>query len=449
MYMKMQLKPMNLRFIISAVFISLVWVGKAQQPVVVDEIIAKVDNNIILKSELERTFLDAVANGAKPENLKCYILSSMVREKLMVAMAEIDSVEVSEIEVDMNLNRRIEYILSQYNGSEEMIMEYYGKTMEDIRSELRDQVKEQMIVERMQQHITEDIVITPSETRKFFRKIPSDSLPYYDMEVEVGQIVRIVEAGKERSEEVYNKLVDLRKRAVNGEDFGQLAKDFSEGPSGPNGGDLGWVKRGSMVPEFEAEALQLRPGEISMPVKTQFGYHLIKLEGRRGNEYHSRHILIRPVPSDEDIAQVSVFLDSIRSMILSDSVDFEKLAIENSEDELTKGSGGFIVSQDGSLLVSTREIEPEIYFIIDTMAVENISKAIPYQMPDGKSAARIIYYKSSRDPHQANLDQDWQKIQSAALMEKKNNALIEWFQRSVDDVFIRIDEEYEYCGITK
>lgn len=440
---------MSLRYLISAILCVVAFHGKAQEPVVVDEIIAKVDNYIVLKSELERTYLDAVANGANPQNLRCYILSSMIQEKLMVAMAEIDSVIVTDAEVDMNLNRRIEFILNQYNGSEEMILQYYGKTLEDIRTELRPRIKEQLTVERMQQHLTQDIKITPAETRRFFKKIPSDSLPFYDMEVKVGQITLDIVAGEEEKKKVYDQLVELRKRAVNGEDFSQLAKDHSQGPSAPNGGDLGWVSRGDMVPEFEAGALALRPGEVSMPVETQFGLHLIKLDNRRGNEYQARHILIKPIPSEKDIEKTTHFLDSLRTQIESDSVEFEKMAIDHSEDEITKGNGGYFMSQTGSSLVSIRELAPEIYFAIDSMEINTLSKPLLYDKEDGSKAARILFYKESRDPHQASLEQDWQKIQTAALSEKKNNALIKWFREAQNEVFINIDEEYDYCGIIR
>ncbi|MDH5598061.1 MAG: peptidylprolyl isomerase, partial [Cyclobacteriaceae bacterium] len=289
-----------MKYIISGLIIFLLsgnLILKAQDanPIIVDEIIAKVDNYIVLKSDLEGRYLDALANGVSPTpDLKCLILGSMIREKLMVAHAEIDSIIVSDVEVELDLERRISMILQQYNGNEEMLIQYYGKTMEDIRLELRDQVKEQMVVNRMQQFLTEDINVTPSEVRKFFKRIPSDSLPFYDMEVEVAEIVKKVEAGESEYEKARAKLIDIRRRVVNGEDFGEMAKQFSQGPTGPNGGDLGRVKRGSMVPEFEAEALRLKPGEVSMPVKTEFGLHLIKLEERQGNEYHSRHILLIP-----------------------------------------------------------------------------------------------------------------------------------------------------------
>ena len=439
---------MILRSLIISGLVFFANISLAQNPIIVDEIIAKVDNYIVLKSDLEKRYLDALSQGiAQSPDLKCQILLSMVNEKLMVAKAEIDSVIVEADEVDNNLNRRIQYILGQYNGSEDMVFQYYGKTIEDIRVELREQIREQLTVQRMQQHLTQDIYVTPSEVRRFYRKIPNDSLPFYDMEVEIAQITKVAEAGMAQEDEIRQKLIDLRIRAVNGEDFAALAREHSEGPSGPNGGDLGMVTRGSMVAEFERGALGLRPGEISMPVKSAFGFHLIKLEERRGNEYRARHILMVPKPSQEDIDNTIHFMDSIRTDIVNDSIQFETAARAHSDDDLTKGSGGYFLDGAGANRVSIRELAPQIYFAIDSISPGTITPPTTFTTEDGKTAVRILYYKSSKDPHQANLQDDWGKIQAAALLEKKNNVLIEWFGDSKGDVFIRVDDQYAGCKI--
>ena len=449
MYTKMPKKIMNSKYITVSVLSFLVTFNNfAQQPVVIDKIIAKVDNNIVLKSDVERRYLDALANGVTPTpDLKCMILGGMIQEKLMVAKAEIDSIVVSDAEVELNLSQRMDMIMKQYNGSEEIIMEYYGKTLEDIRIELRDQVREQMIGNKMQQHLTADITVTPSEIRKFFKQIPQDSLPYYDMEVEVAQIVINVEPGKIEKDKAREILIELRKRIINGEDFGTLAIQFSQGPSAPQGGDLGMTSRGAMVPAFEAAALALRPGELSMPVETEFGLHLIKLEERRGNEYHPRHILLQPVPSENDIKKAENKLDSLRTLIVNDSISFETVAREHSDDDLTKGSGGYFVDATGTSKVSIRELDPEIYFAVDSMKTGSVSPIMRFQNHEGKQAVRIIYYKTSKNPHQANLSDDWQKIQAAALMEKKNKILMKWFDKAKNDVFMYVDEEYDQCKI--
>jgi len=222
----------------------------------------------------------------------------------------------------------------------------------------------------------------------------------------------------------------------------------SEDPSAQyNGGDLGYVGRGAMVPQFEAMAFRLKVGEISQPFKSDFGFHILQLLDRRGNEYHSRHILISAVPSKEDIALAEKYLDSLRSKIIIDKLNFEQIAKEYSDDEMTKGMGGFFTDGDGSTKISMRDIDPVVYLNIDTMKVGNISKPLQYRTDDGKDAVRILYFKKKLPPHAANLKDDWNRIQSAALAEKKDKALDKWFIKARQDVFINIDPTYRYCKI--
>lgn len=417
---------------------------------VVDEIIAKVDNYIVLKSELDRAYQDYIVNGGAPsEETRCQILALLIRNKLMMAKAEIDSVVVLDAEVDANTQNRIDMILAQSGNSEEQLENIYGKTMEQIKSELRDQVREQMIIREMEQTITADLTVTPAEVRRFFQQF-QDSLPFFSAEVEVAQIVKKVQVSKKQKEATRMQLIDLRNRLLAGEDFCELAKKYSDDPSVTyNCGDMQWVGRGKMVPEYEAMAFKLKQNEISMPVETPYGFHIIQLLDRRGNEYHSRHILISPTPSEEDLEQTMHYLDSIRTLIVSDSISFQKAAKEFSDDVMTKGNGGFFTNANGGTRISVDELDPVVFFKIDSMDIGGISRPIIYRTDDGKDAVRILYYKSRVSPHQASLKDDWQKIQAAALNSKRNKALIEWFQKAQQDVFINIDEGYNYCGIVE
>lgn len=418
-------------------------------PYVIDEIIAKVDNYIVLKSELDRAYLDYLANGGRPgEETRCQFLALLIRNKLMMAKAEIDSVVVLDEEVDANTQSRINMILAQSGNSAQQLEAIYGKSMEQIRMELRDQIKEQMVVREMERTISADIAVTPAEVRRFFARIPEDSLPYFSAEVEVAQIVRKAKVNEEQKNATRLELVAIRDRILKGADFTELAKQHSDDPSVTyNGGDMGWVGRGQMVPEYEAMAFRLEKNEISQPFETQYGFHIMQLLDRRGNEYHSRHILISPEPSEEDVQDAIVFLDSIRTLIINDSLTFQKAAREFSDDVLTKGDGGFLTDSEGSLRIPVDELDPYVFLTIDSMKVGNISAPIAYRTDDGKQAARILYYKSRLGPHEASLDQDWQRIQAAALNEKKNRLLQRWFEKARHDVFIDIDEAYDYCGI--
>jgi peptidyl-prolyl cis-trans isomerase SurA len=418
---------------------------------VVDEIIAKVDNHIVLKSDLEKVYQDFLANGGTPGlEARCQYLALLIRNKLMVAKAEIDSVIVLDAEVDDNTERRMEMILSQSGKTADELEQIYGKTLEQIRLELRDQIREQMTVSKMETQITDGMTITPSEVKRFFNNFPKDSLPFFSASVEVGQIVRIAKVSAAQEAETRNLLLDIRSRILAGEPFGTLAKRYSHDPGVyTNLGEMGWSGRGRMVPEYEAVAFKLKPGEISMPFKSPFGLHIMQLIERRGNEYNSRHILISPQPSPDDIRAAANYLDSIRTRIIHDSTTFEKAAKELSDDTPTKGNGGFFSDPDNGTKLMVDELDPGIFFKIDSMKVGDISKPITYRTDDGKDAVRILYYKSRTSPHQASLDQDWNRIQKAALNEKKNKVLAKWFEKAQRDVFINIDSSYDMCGIIR
>lgn len=416
---------------------------------VVDEVIAKVDNFIVLKSDLDKYYQDHLTNGGKAsQEVKCQMLAMLVRNKLMMAKAEIDSVVVLDAEVDNNTQRRMSMILAQSGRTPEELEQFYGKPLEQIKLELRDQIREQMIVQKMEGTITEKVNVTPNEVKRFFDKIPKDSLPYFSAAVEVAQIVKIAESNKSQKDAARNQLLELRTRILSGEDFNTLASKYSDDPSVvQNKGDMGWVGRGEMVPEFEAMAFKLKPNEISMPFESDFGFHILQLLERRGNEYHSRHILIAPKPSSEDLKDASQFLDSLRSLITADSMKFEAAAKLHSDDVGTKGNGGYFLDQAGSTRVQIDELDPIVFFNVDSMKVGDISKPITYRTDDQKDAVRILYYKSRIPPHLASLKDDYQKIQMATLNEKKNRILEKWFLKARQDVFINIDRNFDYCGI--
>jgi peptidyl-prolyl cis-trans isomerase SurA len=424
--------------------------SKKNQPEVnIDKIIAKVDDFIILKSDLEKAYLDFLSRGEfGGSNIKCQILESLVINKMLVAKAEIDSVIVSELEVTSSLQNRMNYMISQI-GSEEELEKFYGKSMEQIEEELRDDMREQMTIQRMQSEITSNIKVTPSEVKRFFGAIPKDSLPYFSTEVSVGQIVLKPEAGQEQRDKVLKQLFEIRGRLLQGESFGDLARLYSEDPgSATRGGELPFYRRGELAPEFEATAMSMKPGELSMPVKTDFGYHLIELIEKRGNLFKSRHILIIPKPSYKDIENAENKLDSIRNLVISDSMTFRNAAKEFSDDQLTSGNGGFFADQEGNTRVSVETLDPNVFFTIDTMKIGSITPPLKYTEADGNTAFRILFYESKVPPHQANLKDDYQKIATAASNEKRARILNDWFLGARGDVFIEVEDEYDYCNLT-
>ena len=413
---------------------------------VIDKIIAKVDDYIILKSELERSYLQAQASGDY-KITRCGVLEGLILNKLMVAKAEIDSVMVEEDMIDRDLDMRMQGVIAQAGGDTKKLEKAFGKSMEEIKEEIREQVKEQLVVQKMQKTITEGITVTPSEVKRFFKKIPEDSLPYFSTEVEIGQIVKKPEISAEEKKRIENLLMKIRGEALSGTDFQVLAGRYSEGPTALRGGNLGEIQRGQMVPEFEAAALKLKEGEISLPVETEFGFHIIQLVERRGDIYNARHILIQPKFTDKDFEKAGHFLDSVKTLIEKDSLPFDRAAKEFSDDKATSANGGFILDASGANRISVSDLDPGLFFTIDTMKIGSISPPMRFKMADGKEAMRIIYYKSKVKPHKANLDQDYQKIYLAAMNAKKSKVMSDWFKEAKNDVYIEVDPEYKDCKI--
>lgn len=423
--------------------------GQQRTSRVIDDIVVKVDNQIVLRSELETALAQIAAEGQSvtPE-MRCNVLQSLLMNSLMLARAEIDSVVVEEDRVASELDRRMAYFVQQI-GSEERLEEYYNKSLRQLKDDLRRQVKDQLTVQKMQAELTEKITITPNEVKKYFNKIPKDSLPYFSTEVEIGQIVKLATIDRKEKDAVRARLEEIKKRIQGGEDFAALAKQYSEDPgSGQAGGELGFHKKRELVPEYEAAALKLEPGQLSDIVESQFGFHLIQLIERRGEQYNTRHILLKPTSTDLDLEATAQELEKIRQRILADSITFAKAAKDFSDDPVSKNNGGLLANpQDGSTFIPLDKVDPGIFFTIDTMKVGSITKPLPYRTEDGKQAMRILYLKSNLAPHQANLKDDYQKIAAAALNEKRQNALNTWFNKNKSTVFIDIDPEFNSCNI--
>lgn len=430
-------------------FIFSSFTASAQGPVrqQADGIIAKVGNNIILRSDLEFSYLQYLAQTKQQptEDLKCEILSSMVQDKLLLARAEIDSVTVGEGEVAYELENRINTLAAQVGGVEQLEA-YYKKSAKQLKDDLRRSVRDMMVMQEMQRTITSSVKVTPKEIRTYFNNIPADSLPYFSSEVELGQIVKKAELSKQQKQETRQQLEEIRKRVVAGEDFATLAKQYSQDPgTASNGGELGFMKRKMLVPEFESAALNLQPGEMTGIVETQYGFHLIQLIERKGQEYNSRHILLRPATASVNIEEAVEELDSIRTLVVNDSITFAKAAKEFSDDVNSKDNGGMMMNRAGNTYIPMDQVDPGMFFVIDTMQVGSISAPIPFRMEDGSEAARIIYLKAKSAPHQANLEDDYPRIAQAALAEKKNKAVEAWFRQNYDTVFIEIDPEFQNC----
>ncbi|MGV3589221.1 MAG: foldase protein PrsA, partial [Adhaeribacter sp.] len=451
MIFKSGLQVLSKHTFFSLVLLLVTSVAWAQQrSKALDGIIVKVNNQIILRSDLQTAVAQEEAQAQKQltNQDRCDILRALVQQKLLVARAEIDSVVVDQETIEGTLDQRMAYFVSQI-GSEQKLEEYYNKSIKQIKDDLRKPIKEQLIAEKMQGEITQKLSVTPNDVKKFFNKIPQDSLPYFSTEVEIGQIVKLAGVSKTQKDEVRNRLLELKKRIQAGESFATLATQYSEDPgSAAKGGELGFFKKRELVPEYEAAALKLEPGQLTDVVESQFGFHLIQLIERRGEEYNTRHILLKPNSTNIDMEATAAELNKLRARILSDSISFSKAAKDFSDDKATKDNGGLMMSpRDRSTFIPLDQVDPSIFFIIDTMKVGSITKPLEYRTEDGKQAMRIIYLKSNTPPHQANLKDDYQKLATYALNEKRRKALSDWFEKNKNTVYIDIDPEFNNCDI--
>lgn len=419
------------------------------QKQIVDKVVATVGGEFILLSELEAQFaMMEDQQGVLAPEARCSILDQLLAGRLLLNQSKLDSIEVSDGEIEDQLDARIERILSYMNNDISQFEDYYGQTVNEVKETFREDLRNQLLVERMRAQIISEVKVTPSEVKKFFASIPRDSLPYFSAEVEVGEIVYKPTISKEERERSIKQLENIRQRIVEGgEDFAELAQKFSDDGSARVGGDLGWSKRGKFVQEFEAAAYKLEENEISPVVESQFGFHLLQLLERRGNSIHVRHILIKPEITDADIERARVHLDSVRQLIASDSISFSKAVKDFSDEDAQSynNDGRMVNPLTGNTFFEIGDLDPDIYFTIDTMKVGQLSAPFEYAGPTGEPMLRIVQLQSRTAPHQASLEQDYSKIQKAAIESKKNEYISNWIESRVDATFINVDGMYDGC----
>ena len=401
----------------------------------------------VLQSDIENQYLQMQMQGKmKSEStVKCQILESLLFQKLMLNQAEIDSIKVTDDQVETELDRKLRYYIQQF-GSEEKFVEFYKKPIIEFKEDFREIIRDQKKIEQVQYNITKDVKITPSEVKSFYSNMPSDSIPLINSEVEIGQIVKNPPVSLEEKIRVKEKLYLLRERILKGEDFSTLAVLYSEDPgSAKKGGELGLVGRGELYPEFEAVAFNLKKGVVSEILETKAGFHIIQLIERKGDYVNVRHILLQPKVSPEDLVKAKQILDKVSALLKKDSISFEKAALEYSDDP-TRANGGLIVNQNsGTTRFAMDEVDPAISFALDKMNVGDISQPLVMRTDEGKQAYRIVYLKNRTTPHRASLKSDYDKIQQWATQEKNGEIIRKWIAGKVNKTYINIIPEFQNC----
>ena len=394
----------------------------------------------------------AQGNPDNPD-VKCYFLQQLLTQKLLSQQAVIDSITVTEDQVEDEINRRLR-VMTNRAGGQERLEEFLNRSLIQYKDEIRPDIREQLIANKMQASITEKVSITPQEVKKYFEEIPKDSLPYYNTEVEVGEIVIYPKLTKEEKEVFKNKVEAFRARIKAGEDFATLARLYSEDPgSAAEGGDLGFMDRTMLVKEFAAMAFKLKPGELSPVFETEYGFHVLQVMERRGEQVRSRHILIKTEPTQASLDRTKAHIDSIYRDVVNKKVPFSTAASLYSDNNETKFNGGMMLTADEvqsrTTLIPTDKLEPSVFLTIDTMKVGTYSEPELFTDRSGKQGYRFLYLKSKTEPHIANLDQDFPKIKNVALEDKLNRTVSEWFEKRRKTTFIKIDPEYQTCSTLK
>lgn len=416
--------------------------ANAQQ--LIDRVIAKVGSENVLLSDVENRY--AFLKKQSDEATKCEVLKEVIAQKLIVYQAKLDSVSVTDEEVNQSLDIRFNDIIAQMGGDEERYKEVYGKTVQESREEIREPLKQQMLAQRMQQNILSKVQITPKEVKDFFNDIPKDSIPYLGSEVELGELVMKPILTEEEKNVSKDLLRDILSKIKSGEEsFEKMALTYSQDGSASRGGDLGFAKRGSYVPAFEAAVYNLDKGEVSDIVETEFGYHIIKLVERRGNIVRAKHILIKPEITQAAIDRTKTKLDSIKTLVEADSLSFGR-AVKRfgyKKAQSFSNSGKLRNPATGNNFFKTDDLEADIYFEIVDLKANEISAPQEYSTPRGEKQFRLIQLQSMTTPHQANLEQDFDKITNFAKENKKIEYFNKWVEEKLKTSFIRVDDKFK------
>lgn len=440
---------MNLKLVIA--FILLATLSNAQ-PQILDKVVAIVGKNPLLLSEVETNLLQQKEKKDLTDADRCKVFEDLLFQKLLLAQADRDSIVVADAEVDNELTRRIQYYVGML-GSEEKFEEFYGKRISVFKDELRDDVKDQLLAQKMQQKVTGETKLTPSEVRTFYNTLPLDSLPLVNSELEIGHIVRRPPISDEAKKAVRDQLEVYRQRVVNGESMSVIAALYSEDPgSAKNGGRYESVMRGQMVPEFEAVAFRLKQGEVSEIFETSYGYHFMQLVARKGESVDVRHILMAPKISQIEFLRAKEELDSIRQLIVSGQIKFADAALKFSTDKDTKQNGGILINPAANSskweLDEIGQMDQNLVFMLENqMKVGDVSPIIQYVGTDAKQAWRIVYLKSRTEPHKANMQDDYIKLLNMATFERQKKSIKDWITKKSKTTYIKIDSEFNSCKL--
>ncbi len=412
-----------------------------------DKIVAIVGDKIVLKSDLVNYMDDLKRQGNEiPANAECVLLEKMMQDKALILQAEKDSLPVSEEDVEAELDQRVRYFIMQYGGKE-AFEQIAGRTIYQVKEDFRKSIKEGRLAKAMRDKIIENVKITPNEVRDYYQKIPKDSLPFYETELVIGQIVVNPKAGRELEKFAQDELADYRKQIEAGQKtFETMARLYSEDPGSKQNGGRYEINKNEKTwdPDFKNAAFRLKEGQISPVIKSKFGYHIIQMISRNGDDAVIRHILRVPQVLDEDIEVSKAKLDSIRSKLIAGTLSFGEAVDKFSDDQNSKFTAGIITGQGGNY-VTIDELDKDLVPYLDKLKVGEFSQPMVFKSEQEKTAVRIVYLQSKTEPHRENLRDDYDKISQRAIAEKKEKLVEKWFAEKLPNFYVMIDKDYQQC----
>lgn len=418
---------------------------------IVDEIIWVVGNEPILLSDVEETRISSEAYGQPVDNPYCTIPEQIAVNKLFVHQAELDSVTVSESDVIRAVDNRINESIQAF-GSREALEQMYGRSVSQMRENLKKQYREQMMADEVRQKLTTDVKATPAEVREYFKNVPNDSLPFIPTQVEVQIITSVPEVPRAEVERIENKLREYARRVNSGEaDFSTLAKFYSEDGSARNGGELGYMGRNQLVPEFANVAFTLNdPKKVSKIVRSEYGYHIIQLIDKKGDKINVRHILLKPHIDDSEIEMGIARLDSIANDIRANKFTFDAAALALSDDKDTRNNHGLMANvdqQNGT--VSSRfemqDLPADVAKVVDTLSVGQISRAFRMTNDKGQEVCAVVMLKNRIEGHPANMTEDFQTLRDVVVNKRKEEKIEQWIKDKIKTTYVRISPDWRNC----
>lgn len=419
---------------------------------IVDEIIWVVGNEPILLSDVEETRISSEAYGQPVDNPYCTIPEQIAVNKLFVHQAELDSVTVSESDVIRAVDNRINESIQAF-GSREALEQMYGRSVSQMRENLKKQYREQMMADEVRQKLTTDVKATPAEVREYFKNVPKDSLPFIPTQVEVQIITSVPEVPRAEVERIENKLREYARRVNSGEaDFSTLAKFYSEDGSARNGGELGYMGRNQLVPEFANVAFTLNdPKKVSKIVRSEYGYHIIQLIDKKGDKINVRHILLKPHIDDSEIEKGIARLDSIANDIRANKFTFDAAALALSDDKDTRNNHGLMANvdqQNGT--VSSRfemqDLPADVAKVVDTLSVGQISRAFRMTNDKGQEVCAVVMLKNRIEGHPANMTEDFQTLRDVVVNKRKEEKIEQWIKDKIKTTYVRISPDWRNCN---